>query len=41
MNAEEFIKSLDSIAETMFGEFGYETCTYNEKQLIIKQFFNT
>lgn len=41
MNALEFIKSLDNLAEIMFGEFGYDTCTNNEKQAIIKEFLNT
>jgi hypothetical protein len=36
MNAIEFVKEMDSIAQVHFGEFGYDTCSYEEKQAVIK-----
>ena len=36
MNAEEFVKEMDWIAQNYFSEFGYDTCSHSEKIAIIK-----
>ena len=36
MNAIEFIKEMDRLAEVHFAEFGYDTCNQHEKQAVIK-----
>ena len=36
MNAIEFVKEMDRLAEVHFGEFGYDTCDWAEKRAIIK-----
>jgi hypothetical protein len=36
MNAIEFTKEMDRLAEVHFGEFGYDTCSHSEKQAVIK-----
>lgn len=34
--AKAFIKRLDSIATEMFGEFGYDTCSHDEKAKVME-----
>lgn len=34
MNAIEFLNEMDYLAQVHFGEFGYDTCSYEEKQAI-------
>ena len=36
MNAIEFVKEMDRLAEIHFGEFGYDTCSDDEKKEVIK-----
>ena len=36
MNALQFTKEMDRLAEVHFGEFGYDTCNQHEKQAVIK-----
>tara|TARA_R110002124_G_scaffold78934_5_gene210323 strand:+ start:367 stop:492 length:126 start_codon:yes stop_codon:yes gene_type:complete len=36
MNAIELVNEMDKLAEEIYGEFGYDTCSYSEKQEIIK-----
>ena len=36
MNAIEFLNEMDYLAQVHFGEFGYDTCSYEEKQAVIK-----
>ena len=36
MNAIEFVGEMDRLAEVHFGEFGYDTCSYDEKKAVIK-----
>jgi len=36
MNAIEFVNEMDYLAQVHFGEFGYDTCSHDEKQAVIK-----
>ena len=36
MNAIEFINEMDRLAEVHFGEFGYDTCSQDEKKAVIQ-----
>ena len=36
MNATEFVNEMDRLAEVHFGEFGYDTCSEDEKKAVIK-----
>lgn len=36
MNAIQFVNEMDRLAEVLFGEFGYSTCSEAEKRAIIK-----
>ncbi len=36
MNAIEFVGEMDRLAEVHFGEFGYDTCSNDEKKAVIK-----
>jgi len=36
MNAIEFINEMNHLAEVHFGEFGYDTCSEDEKKAVIK-----
>ena len=36
MNAIEFTNEMDYLAQVHFGEFGYDTCSYDEKKAVIK-----
>ena len=36
MNAIEFVNEMDRLAEVHFGEFGYDTRSYEDKQAVIK-----
>ena len=36
MNAIEFTKEMDRLAQVHFGEFGYDTCDQHEKQAVVK-----
>jgi hypothetical protein len=36
MNAIEFLNEMDYLAQVHCGEFGYDTCSYEEKQAVIK-----
>ena len=36
MNAIEFVKEMDRLAEVYFGEFGYDTCSHSEKKAVIQ-----
>jgi hypothetical protein len=36
MNAIQFVNEMDRLAEVLFGEFGYSTCSEAEKQAIVK-----
>ena len=40
MNAIEFVGEMDRLAEVHFGEFGYDTCSSNEKKAVIKMLLN-
>ena len=33
----EINKLMDSLAEKLYGEFGYDTCSHAEKQEILKE----
>ena len=35
MNAIEFVGEMDRLAEVHFGEFGYDTCSHDEKKAVI------
>ena len=36
MNALQFINEMDRLAEVHFAEFGYDTCSQDEKKAVIK-----
>tara|TARA_R110000772_G_scaffold38389_1_gene90659 strand:- start:337 stop:462 length:126 start_codon:yes stop_codon:yes gene_type:complete len=36
MNAIELVNKMDKLAEEIYGEFGYDTCSNSEKLEIIK-----
>ena len=36
MNAIEFTKEMDRLAQVHFAEFGYDTCSQDEKKAVIK-----
>ena len=36
MNAIDFINEMDYLAQVHTGNFGYDTCTPDEKQAVIK-----
>jgi hypothetical protein len=36
MNAIEFVNEMNHLAEVHFGEFGYDTCSEDEKKAVIK-----
>lgn len=38
MNKNKYLQELDNMAENMFGEFGYDTCSNDEKIAIITIF---
>jgi len=35
MNAIEFVNEMDYLAQVHFGEFGYDTCSHDEKKAVI------